>query len=63
MNLIEFPLLDQTSSNFVIVGLYGRTHRGGLRGGGLPCGGCQRFEAPSPYGWRTRHHVDNLQKE
>jgi hypothetical protein len=28
-----------------IVGLYGRTHRGGLRGGGLPCGGCQRFES------------------
>ena len=28
-----------------IVGLYGRTRRGGLRGGGLPCGGCQRFES------------------
>jgi hypothetical protein len=28
-----------------IVVLYGRTRRGGLRGGGLPCGGCQRFES------------------
>jgi hypothetical protein len=28
-----------------IVGLYGRTRRGGLRGSGLPCGGCQRFES------------------
>lgn len=28
-----------------IVGLYGRISRGGLRGGGLPCGGCQRFES------------------
>ena len=28
-----------------IVGLYGRTRRGGLRGGGLPCGGCQRLES------------------
>ena len=27
-----------------IVGLYGRIS-GGLRGGGLPCGGCQRFES------------------
>lgn len=27
-----------------IVGLYGRISRG-LRGGGLPCGGCQRFES------------------
>lgn len=28
-----------------IVGLYGRISRGGLRDGGLPCGGCQRFES------------------
>ncbi|KAL5696845.1 hypothetical protein ACHQM5_003915 [Ranunculus cassubicifolius] len=28
-----------------IVGLYGRISRGGLRGSGLPCGGCQRFES------------------
>jgi hypothetical protein len=28
-----------------IVVLYGRTRRGGLRGGGLPCGGCQWFES------------------
>ena len=28
-----------------IVVLYGSTRRGGLRGGGLPCGGCQRFES------------------
>jgi hypothetical protein len=28
-----------------IVVLYGRTRRGGLRGCGLPCGGCQRFES------------------
>ncbi|KAK9081068.1 hypothetical protein Scep_031063 [Stephania cephalantha] len=28
-----------------IVGLDGRISRGGLRGGGLPCGGCQRFES------------------
>ena len=28
-----------------IVGLYGRISRGGPRGGGLPCGGCQRVEA------------------
>lgn len=28
-----------------IVGLYGRISRGGPRGGGLPCGGCQRFES------------------
>ncbi|KAK7371128.1 hypothetical protein VNO78_36845 [Psophocarpus tetragonolobus] len=27
-----------------IIGLYGRINRG-LRGGGLPCGGCQRFES------------------
>jgi len=27
-----------------IVGLYGRI-RWGLRGGDLPCGGCQRFES------------------
>ena len=27
-----------------IVGLYGRIS-GGLRGSGLPCGGCQRFES------------------
>jgi hypothetical protein len=28
-----------------IVDLYGRTRQGGLRGGGLPCGGCQRLES------------------
>ena len=28
-----------------IVGLYDRISRGGPRGGGLPCGGCQRFES------------------
>jgi CDP-glycerol glycerophosphotransferase (TagB/SpsB family) len=27
-----------------IVVLYGRTRRGGLRGGGLPCDKCQQFE-------------------
>ena len=32
-----------------IVGLYGRISRGGLRGGGLPCGGCQRFESAMIY--------------
>jgi hypothetical protein len=28
-----------------LVGLYGRISRGGLRDGGLSCGGCQRFES------------------
>ena len=28
-----------------IVGLYGKISRGGLRDGGLTCGGCQRFES------------------
>jgi len=35
-----------------IVVLYGRTSRGGLIGGGFPCGGCQQFE--STY----LHHVN-----
>jgi hypothetical protein len=28
-----------------IVGIYGRISRGGLRDGGLPCGGCQLFKS------------------
>jgi len=28
-----------------IIGLYGRISRGGLRGSGLPYGGCLRFES------------------
>ncbi|KAJ1686753.1 hypothetical protein LUZ63_018143 [Rhynchospora breviuscula] len=33
------------------MGLYGKITRGGLRDGGLPCGGCQRFE--STLGWHS----------